>query len=328
MKRKDIQIYTYSKDTISTKEILNSIEEINEISRTEKYTWLNFHQILNDEEMGSVCKYLKIHPTTKDDIVYTQKRAKVEEYADYIFFSVTSVLPNIGKKLKTEQISFLLYENCVVSFQEEETDYFDKIRNRLIKNEGVVRIKKPDYLLNKLLESIIDNYFEVLEEIIAHIESIDLQVASNTDERLLNKIDDQKRKLIYLKRAAFPMKDIVTVLAGGNLGFLDPQNIHYFQNLKDECLSVLDEIETNKQILDGLSQLYYANLSTKMNEIMKVLTIIGAIFIPLTFIAGVYGMNFDNMPELRQKYAYFIVLGIMGLVMLGMIIYFRRKKWL
>jgi len=328
MKHKEVQIYTYNADEISIKKGIDSFDEIKEITKTADTSWLNFHRGLTDDELKKVSELLSIHPTTRADIIYTQKRAKVEEYENYIFFSITSALPTAGKKLKTEQISFILTDNYVVSFQEKPSDHFGEIRKRLVNKEGIIRTKKSDYLLNKLLEAIIDNYFEVLDEIIDQVEVIDNETSTQPSEATLHKIDEQKRKLIYLKRAAFPMKEVVSVLSSGHERFLEIQNIHYFQNLKDDCLAIIDEMETNKQILEGLSQLYYASLSNKMNEIMKVLTIIGAIFIPLTFIVGVYGMNFEFMPELHYKYAYFITLGAMAITTLGMVYYFRKKKWL
>ncbi|MEO9257255.1 MAG: magnesium/cobalt transporter CorA [Crocinitomicaceae bacterium] len=328
MKHKEIQIYTYNTDEISIKKGISSFDEIGDITKTADTSWLNFHRSLTDDELKTISELLGIHPTTKTDIVYTQKRAKVEEYENYIFFSVTSALPTVGKKLKTEQISFILADNYVVSFQEKSSDHFGEIRKRLENKEGIIRTKKSDYLLFKLLEAIIDNYFEVLDKVIDQVEIIDNETSYQPNQSTLHKIDEQKRKLIYLKRSVFPMKEVVNILAGGHERFLDSKNVHYFQNLKDDCLSIIDEMETNKQILEGLSQLYYATLSSRMNEIMKVLTIIGAIFIPLTFIVGVYGMNFEFMPELHYKYGYFISLGAMAMVTLGMILYFRKKKWL
>lgn len=321
------QLYSYNAESISVQKGYVP-DETKKFYSKDRISWLNFHQALTTEELNQLSSCLDLHPATKEDIKYTQKRPKVEEFEDYLFFSITSALPNVGKQLKTEQIDFILSESFLISFQETKSGHFDEIRDRLTQNKGVLRQKKSDYLLFRLLECITDNYYEVLDGIVSEIEVLDKETYKSPRQEVLNKIEELKRKLIYLKRIMSPMKDIVGVLASGHDRYLDRQNAHYFKNLKDNCAGIIEEIETNKQILDGLNQLYYSALSHKMNEIMKLLTIVGVIFMPLTFIVGVYGMNFDYMPELHWKYSYFASLFFMMGLVAWMIFYFKRRKWL
>lgn len=180
----------------------------------------------------------------------------------------------------------------------------------------------------KLLEAIIDNYFEVIEDVQQKIEEYDIRMAEEDDHGLFKEIEAEKRQLIELRQVVFPLKELFGQLEKLNNIQIDEENKYYFSDLRDNCLSLLDEIESNKSILEGLGNIYYAIQGQKMNEIMKVLTIVGAIFIPLTFIAGIYGMNFDHIPELHYKNAYFYCMGVMVILAIAMMIYFKRKKWL
>lgn len=188
--------------------------------------------------------------------------------------------------------------------------------------------KKPDFLLFRLLESIIDNYYEVIENISDKISEIDTIILSKNEKNILKEIEIEKRKLIELRKIAQPMREITYQLELTDNKFIEKSNKLYFRNLKDACLTVLEEIDANKQILDGMANLYYAAQGQRMNQIMKVLTIVSSIFIPLTFIAGVYGMNFKFMPELEYPYGYYTVVGIMFLIGVFLLTYFIRRGWL
>lgn len=291
--------------------------------------WLNFHSIDCKEEIEDFATEMGLHPLSVEDIYTFVQRPKVEEFDNYIFFSLRSLEPNTSsKELKKEQLSFILGSNYLISFQEKKSDHFTEVRERIEFDKGRIRKRGADYLLYKLLEAIIDNYFEVIEDVQQKIEEYDIRMAEEDDHALFKEIEAEKRQLIELRQVVFPLKELFGQLEKLNNIQIDEENKYYFSDLKDNCLSLLDEIESNKSILEGLGNIYYAIQGQKMNEIMKVLTIVGAIFIPLTFIAGIYGMNFDNIPELHYKNAYFYCMGVMIFLAIAMLVYFKRKKWL
>jgi magnesium transporter len=189
-------------------------------------------------------------------------------------------------------------------------------------------MKGPDFLLFRMLEAVTDNYFEVLDHIVESIEKIENKILLHPQSDTLKKIEVEKRKLIELRKVVFPLKEITSQLDKSESSFIKKENHYYFSDLKDNCLTILEEIDANKQILEGMANLYYAIQGQRMNEIMKLLTVVSAIFIPLTFIVGVYGMNFDNMPETKMKYGYFFALGGMALIAIILLFYFKKRGWL
>jgi magnesium transporter len=247
-----------------------------------------------------------------------------------MFFSIKSALPSesFTKLLNQETITFILGKNYLISFQEQSSDHFTDVRDRIENARGKIRTKHADFLLFRLLEAIIDNYFEVIENIADKIAELDSIILTRNGQNILKEIEVEKRKLIELRKIAQPMRDITYQLQSADSNLIEQSNKLYFRNLKDSCLTVLDEIDANKQILEGMANLYYAVQGQRMNEIMKVLTIVSSIFIPLTFIVGVYGMNFENMPELKYKNGYYTVVGIMFLIGLILLGYFIRRGWL
>ena len=292
-------------------------------------SWLNFHDLSNKMAIETLCNNLEIDRLTYDDINSPQKRPKLEEYDNYIFFTVKSAVPaeNNTFLMHQEQISFILGQNYLISFQTKSSDHFTEVRGRIEHKRGKIRMKGPDFLLFRMLEAIVDNYFEVLESITSMIESIEIQLRHSDEKGSLKLIEFEKRRLIELRKIALPLKDIAFQLEKVQSVFLDQDNHPYFADLKEQCLSVLEEIDANKQILDGMTNLYYAIQGQKMNEIMRSLTVMSSYFIPLTFVVGVYGMNFNNMPELRTKYGYFALLGVMALIAIVVRIYFIRRGW-
>lgn len=293
-------------------------------------SWLNFHGLKEKQSIEVLCKNLGIEKLTVENIYSPTRRPKVEEFTNYMFFSTKSALPSdhVDNLLFQENISFILSTNYLISFQDQSSDHFTEVRDRIEKARGKIRSKKVDFLLFRLLQAIIDNYFEVLENISDKIAELDTILLTNNRRNILKEIEIEKRKLIELRKIAQPMRDITYQLELNDSNFIESSNKIYFKNLKDACLTVLDEIDANKQILDGIANLFYAAQGQRMNEIMKILTIVSSIFIPLTFIAGIYGMNFKYMPELDYTYGYYTVLSVMFLVGILLLAYFIRKGWL
>jgi magnesium transporter len=295
-----------------------------------KKHWLNFHSIEDRESIEKLAENLKIERLTVEDIYAELKRPKLEEYPNYIFFSVRSALIKDANsnQLKKEKISFILNDDYLISFQEKSSDHFTDVRDRIEKKRGKIRMKGPDFLLFRMLEAVTDNYFEVLDHIVESIEKIENKILLHPQSDTLKKIEVEKRKLIELRKVVFPLKEITSQLDKSESQFIKKENHYYFSDLKDNCLTILEEIDANKQILEGMANLYYAIQGQRMNEIMKLLTVVSAIFIPLTFIVGVYGMNFDNMPETKTKYGYFFALGGMALIAIILLFYFKKRGWL
>lgn len=327
------QLYSYNKEVFHiTKNSSKYFVEhfVKEFIEEERVAWLNYHSIFPQEEISALCAKLEVDRFVVEDIYTEKQRPKVESYDTHIFFSVRSALPakSIDSALNTEQISFLLGEHYLISFQEKSSDHFTEVRERIELNKGKIRTKGPDFLLYRMLEAIVENYYEVLEEIAQNSQRHEKQLLRNDKSVTLQVIEQDKQRLAELRRIALPMKDVALQIQKSTSDFLNKGGDHYFDDLKDSCLGVLEEIDVNKQSLESLTNLYYAAQGQRMNSIMKVLTVISAIFIPLSFLVGLYGMNFDNMPELHTKNGYFVLLGAMSVIVLALLIVFVKRGWL
>ena len=327
------QLYKYNATFYAVKkensEFFSSSFSENELDN-EHVAWLNFHGLDDTDSIEDLCHKLDLDKITNENIHTSSRRPKIEEYPKYVFFQIKSALPTEKNEdlLNQEQISFILGSNYLISFQEKAADHFSDVRDRIVKARGKIRSKGPDFLLFRMLEAIIDNYFEVLESITARIENIDERIHNTNNKAIFKEIEIEKRKLIELRKIVQPTRDITLQILNSESNFLDKSNLRYFANLKSSCLSILEEIDANKQILEGLTNLYYASQGQRMNQIMKVLTIVSAIFIPLTFIVGVYGMNFENIPELKHQNGYFIIMACMLILGISLLAYFIKRGWL
>ena len=327
------QLYKYNTSFYAVKnddsEVFGSSFSENELDN-DHVAWLNFHGLDDLKSIEDLCHRLDLDKLTNENIHTSTRRPKIEEYPKYVFFQIKSALPTEKNDslLNQEQISFILGSNYLISFQEKAADHFSDIRDRIVKARGKIRSKGPDFLLFRMLEAIIDNYFEVLENITERIENIDERIHNTNNKTIFKEIELEKRKLIELRKIIQPTRDITLQILNSESNFLDKSNLRYFANLKSSCLSILEEIDANKQILEGLTNLYYASQGQRMNQIMKVLTIVSAIFIPLTFIVGVYGMNFENIPELKHQNGYFIIMACMLILGISLLAYFIKRGWL
>jgi magnesium transporter len=329
----NIQLYKYNATFYSVKQESSSYfadEFLESELDSDHVAWLNFHGIEDTESIEQLCHKLGIDKLTIESIHKQVRRPKVEEYSKYMSFHVMSALPKeLGNPfLHQDQISFLMGENYLISFQDKPSDHFPDVRDRIEKGRGKIRAKGSDFLMFRMLEAIIDNYFEVLEEISSQIEAIDAQLHLTQDKSILASIELEKRKLIELRKIAQPMRDVTNQLENSESPFIQSSNRHYFRSLRSSCMSVLEEIDANKQILEGMANLYYAAQGQRMNEIMRVLTVVSSIFIPLTFIVGVYGMNFEHMPELKYPYGYYSVIAFMFALSIGLVVLFIKRGWI
>ncbi len=330
---KTCQLYKYDKEfyfiTKNSPEYFASEFVENSID-PDYVSWLNFHVLEPRASIEQLCEHLDIDRLSVEDIYTKKRRPKLEEYPSYMFFSIRSALPvaNDSSLLEQEQITFILGKNYLLSFQTKSSDHFTDVRDRIERKRGKIRMKGPDFLLFRMLEAIIDNYFEVLEDITDQIENLENQLITRGGSETLQSIENQKRKLVELRKIALPIRDVTQQLDKRKSPFLDQDNHHYFSELKESCLAVIEEIDANKQILEGMANLYYAIQGQRMNEIMKVLTVVSSIFIPLTFIAGVYGMNFDPIPLAKEQYGFYLIVGLMLIMGVVLLFIFVGRGWL
>lgn len=271
-----------------------------------------------------------IHPLILEDISHTTQRPKLEDMESYLFITLKMLRYDVkARRVQEEQCSFVLGANYLVSFQEADGgDVFGEVRERILSGKGRARRMGPDYLLYCLMDAVVDNYFLVLEKVGDHIEDMEEALLATPTAAMLQDLHALRREALFLRRYVWPLREVVARLQTGGGDLVRESAMPYFRDLYDHTIQVIDTIETFRDVLSGLADLYLSGLSFKTNEIMKVLTMLSTLFIPLTFLAGLYGMNFKNMPELQWEWGYFAVLGVMGLTATGMLLFFRRKKWL
>ena len=303
------------------------IDELLSKQKPDLVNWINLDGLSDTSIINKIGEHFSLHSLLLDDIS-TDQQPKVEEYDDYLFFSLKMLYRIENDVIDYEQISFVLGKDYLISFQEKEGDLFGPLRDRIRLDQGRMRKKKADYLLYRLVDIIVDNYYIVLDSIGARIEQIEDDIYRNSDGQEFRKIQRLKKELIYLRKALFPLRDAMSKLIKDESGFIDSSNARFFSDIYSHVAHLIDSLDTYKDLTSGLMDIYINTLNTRMNEVMKVLTVISTIFIPLTFIVGVYGMNFDFMPELRWKWGYYGVWIFMLLLMAGMIWYFKyKKKW-
>jgi len=294
-------------------------------------TWININGLHDMAINNQAAEVFKIHPLVLEDIVHTGQRPKMEELKDGSLFVVVKMLTYNEKARRVEQgqASFILGRRYLLSFQEHtDTDVFDGVRQRLLSMKGRANALGPDYLLYSLLDAIVDHYFIVLERMGEDIEEVEEQLLAKPHPRHLETLNNLRREALFLRKFIFPLREVVAKLEKGGTDLIEGNTIFFLRDLYDHTIQVMDTVETFRDMLSGMVELYLSNISLKMNEVMKVLAMFTALFTPLTFIAGLYGMNFKNMPELEWVDGYYMALGIMATIAICMFLYFRRKGWI
>ncbi len=323
----EIEVIRFNEEIFEEKCVL-VIEEIFIDERNSCFTWINVNGIHNNEVVEAVGKKFNIHYLTLEDIVNVDQRPKFEDYDNYnvAFLKLLYYENNI---LKTEQLSIILTEKYIITFQEiEGGDPFNAIRERLRQSKGRVRKSGADYLAYALIDAVVDSYFIILDKIENHIELFEKQIQEEPSPELLKKLHHSRRELLFMRKSVTPMRELILLMSRDDDRFFKPSTQIYMRDLLDHHVRITESIDNYREIISEMVESYLSTTSYKMNEVMKVLTVISTFFIPLTFIVGVYGMNFDNMPELHSKYGYYIVLIVMAITVLFLFTYFRRKKWL
>ena len=308
--------------------VLPNIEASFPYKDTPAVTWLNvdgLHEVNVIERIGV---HFGIHPLVLEDILHTGQRPKAEEFDDYIYVVFKMLdIDTAADHIIAEQVSLIIGPHFLISFQEKEGDVFNYVRDRIRQARGRIRKSGCDYLAYALMDAVVDHYFTILEKLGEKIEQIEEQLLENPTPRILEDIHHLKREMIFFRKQVWPLREVINSLVKDPLGLIQETTHIFLRDVYDHTIQVIDTIESSRDVLSGLSDLYLSTVSNRMNEVMKVLTIIATIFIPLTFIAGIYGMNFEFMPELKWHWSYPALWLLLIVIFIFMVIWFKRKKW-
>jgi len=323
-----IRLIDYDEKQLQEREI-ETIEECFPFKDKPTVSWINIDGLHDIDVIEKIGGCFAIHSLTLEDIVNTGQRPKVEDFDNYVYI-VLRMLAYDEKEghIRAEQVSFVLGPNLLISFQEQVGDVFSGVRERLGKGKGRIRKAGADYLAYALLDAVVDQYFIILETFSEKLESTEEELLGAYTQQTLEAIHTMKREMIFFKKQVWPLREVLGGLVRGEVSLISQATGMYLRDVYDHTIQVIDTIESLRDILSGMLDIYLSTVSNKMNEVMKVLTIMATIFIPLTFIAGVYGMNFKYMPELEWHWGYFGAWSVMVGVGVLMVFYFKRKTWL
>jgi magnesium transporter len=323
-----ITVMDYDEHDFQEKQVSN-IEDCFPFKNTSTVTWINvdgLHDISIIEKAG---KHFDIHPLILEDIVNTGQRPKFEDVEKHLFVVLKMLyFDDNSQTVQSEQVSIVLASNYVISFQEKIGDVFEQIRDRIRNAKGKIRKMGPDYLMYTLLDSVVDSYFSILEKLGEKIEFLEEELVGDPTEKTLKQIHNLKREMVFLRKSVWPLRELVSGMTRSESSFIKETTGVYLRDVYDHTIQVIDTVESFRDMVSGMLDIYLSSISNRMNAVMKVLTIIATIFIPLTFVAGIYGMNFKYMPELEWKWGYLAVWIVVVIIGICMLIYFRRKKWL
>jgi magnesium transporter len=307
----------------------NTLDEALALCTGDRLTWLNIDGIHDVGLIGRLGKHFDIHPLTQEDILNTTHRPKFEEFDHYAYIVLKMLRFDSGTgRVLTEQVSLILTERVLISFQETRGDVFGPVRARLQKGRGRIRSAGCDYLAYALIDAVVDHYFAILEQIGIQIEALEDQTLSDPTPEVLKRIHTMKREILYLRKQIWPLREVVGTMAKDEPALITDETTIFLRDVHDHTIQIMETIDSQRDLLSGLLDLYMTGISNRMNEVMKVLTIIATMFIPITFIAGVYGMNFKHMPELDWPWGYGLIWCIMITMVIAMVVYFKKKKWL
>jgi magnesium transporter len=317
-----ISVLTYNQNHID-EHVVESIDDILRYRDTESITWVNFEGLVNTSFVEAIGEHFKIHPLVLEDILNTHQRTKFEEYDKYLFLVFKGMYVNEDRAfVRYEQISILIFDNFIFTFKERR----DRIR--LKKRKGRVRALGSDYLAYAILDSIVDLYFSLQDFVEENIETIEEDLLSGPDSETLSAIMNIRREMLMIRKSAAPLRELLGDLIRSESPLIKHDTLIYYRDVYDHVLRLIESIETNRDMITGLLDIYHSSISNKMNEVMKVLTIFASIFIPLTFITGIYGMNFKFMPELEWKWSYPLIWTVFIAIPVGLLAFFKKKKWI
>ena len=323
-----ITLLDYDEQHIYEEEVV-TVDECLPFKDEPTVTWVNIDGLHQVEILERVGDGFGLHPLVLEDILNTGHRPKAEDLGDYIYVVLKMLYPEgDNDEITEEQISLILGPTYVVSFQEKAGDVFNPLRERIRNDRGRIRKMGADYLAYALLDTVIDNYFVLLEKLGDRIELLEDELIAHPDPETLHIIHNLKRNMVLLRRSVWPLREVISSLERAESPLIRDSTGIYLRDVYDHTIQVIDTVETFRDLLSGMLDIYLSSVSNRMNEVMKVLTIVATIFIPLTFIAGIYGMNFEYMPELAWRWSYFTVWIVMFVIGALMLVYFRKRRWL
>jgi magnesium transporter len=324
----EITVVDYDEQNYEEKKI-SKFEECLVYKNKPTVTWINVNGISHVKNLEKLGECFNLHPLIMEDILNTDQRPKIEDLDDYLFIVLKTInYPEDTKEIMAQQISLILGSNYVISFHESDGDIFAPIRERLHTAKGHIRKAGADYLTYSLVDFIVDQYFVVLEQFGENIEYLEDAVVAQPTPQTLSDIHHYKNDMIILRKSMWPLREVVSRLGRRESPLIHEDTGLYFKDVYDHTIVAIDTVETYRDILSGMLDIYLSSVSNKLNETMKVLTVIATIFMPLTFLAGLYGMNFKFMPELEWRWGYFMVLALMVLIVAIMLAYFRNRRWI
>jgi len=323
-----IRIVDYGPDACAMR-TTNSVEDTFPLRDSTTVSWIDIEGLHDTELLGRFGTHFGLHPLVLEDILNTHQRPKLEEYDDYLYLVVRMIAPGTnGSEMHSEQVSIILSKHFVVTFQEVPGDVFDPVRKRLDTGKGKARRLGPDYLVYALIDSIVDNYFLVLEKIAERIEGVEDSITETAQPDDLGRVHELRRELVYMRRNVWPLRDVVIALERSETDLVSDDARVYIRDLHDHVVQVIESTENFRDVLASLQDLYLSSIGQRTNEVIRVLTVISTIFVPLTFLAGVYGMNFDILPELHWRWGYFVFWGVSVALVIALIGFLRSRRWL
>lgn len=322
------KLLEYDEESFSETEY-QDINKIFDLKKNNKNTWINIDGVHNVKVMEKIQNHFAIHPLAMEDILHTTQRPKVEEYDNYLFIVLRMFFYNSEtRELKNEQVSIILSDNYLISFLEDTGDVFDPVRERIRKPGTKFRKNGVDFLTYSMIDAVVDSYFHILEQIGEEIEELEDRLVINTEKDDIQLIHRMRRNMILMRKSVWPLREMILSLQRNENSIIKSSTQIYLRDVYDHVIQIIDTIESYRDMIVGMLDVYLSSASNKLNEVMKVLTIISTLFIPLTFLAGVYGMNFKFFPELETEWMYpwgFWVLTI--IIIVFMVFFFKRKKW-
>jgi magnesium transporter len=308
---------------------ITKIEECLPFANASSVTWINVDSVQTPGVLEAFGKTLGFHPLMLEDVLNTEQRPKYEDYGDYVFVVVKMLdLEGPERQMTIEQLSLVVGANYVISFQERPGDVFNPVRERIRKGVGRIRKMRPDYTAYAIIDSVVDRYFDVIDHIGNKIEKLENELVSNPKPNTLREIHALRRELIFVRKSVWPLREVIASLQRTDSDLIHDNTGLYLRDLYDHVIRITDSIDTYRDMLSGMQDVYLSSISNRTNEVMKVLTLFSSIFLPLTFITGLFGMNFHNFPELDWQYGFQGTLVLLLLLGVSMLVFFKFKKWI
>ncbi len=323
--RSSIKVFSYDKEAFDEKDEPD-VRSLERYVGSERVVWIDINGISGRRDMEILGSIFGLHPSAVRNSIKRERRPSFEEFSDHVLASVSSIYLE-NRRLKSEQISILVKGNLVITLRERSDDIFKELRDRIRKNTGKLRSKKGDYLAYCIMQELVDHYFDIIEYLGRRMDIVEEKVLKNPDNSIMEELHRIKREILFLKHMAWPMREVAEAMMRDETGNITKDTKRYLRPVEDKCMQIIELCETYRDMVSSMTDIYLSSLSYRTNEIMRVLTVIATIFIPLTFITGIYGMNFRYMPELYWRFAYPLVLLGMGMIALWMMLYFRKKGW-